>query len=73
MLGNLTGWHLLIVLAVVLLVFGASKLPGLAKAMGQSARILKSEMKSAKAEAAAEDAPPAVTTPDPPTDVVPKP
>ncbi|GAB3572757.1 hypothetical protein GCM10027406_00160 [Leifsonia lichenia] len=48
MLGNLTGWHLLIILAVVLLVFGASKLPGLAKAMGQSARILKSELKVAK-------------------------
>lgn len=46
MLGNLTGWHLLIVLAVVLLIFGAAKLPALARSMGQSARILKSEMKS---------------------------
>ena len=27
MLGNLTGWHLLIILAVVLLIFGAAKLP----------------------------------------------
>jgi sec-independent protein translocase protein TatA len=39
MLRNLTGWHLLIVLAVVLLIFGAAKLPALAKAVGQSARI----------------------------------
>lgn len=46
MLGNLTGWHLLIVLAVVLLIFGAAKLPALARSMGQSARILKSEMKA---------------------------
>ena len=44
MLGNLfTGPHLLIVLAVIILLFGATKLPTLAKALGQSARILKSE------------------------------
>lgn len=46
MLGNLTGWHLLIVLAVVLLVFGAAKLPALAKSVGQSAKILKAELKT---------------------------
>ena len=46
MLGNLTGWHLLIVLAVVLRIFGAAKLPALAKSVGQSARIFKGEMKS---------------------------
>ena len=45
MLGNLTGWHLVIILAVVVLLFGAAKLPALAKALGQSARILKSEMR----------------------------
>ncbi|GAA4156946.1 twin-arginine translocase TatA/TatE family subunit [Leifsonia shinshuensis] len=43
MFANLTGWHLLIVLAVVLLLFGAAKLPALARALGQSARILRSE------------------------------
>lgn len=59
MLGNLTGWHLLIILAVVLLIFGASKLPGLAKAMGQSARILKSEIATAKTETTVADAAPA--------------
>ena len=53
MLGNLTGWHLLIILAVVLLIFGAAKLPALAKSMGQSARILKSEIAAGKAESAA--------------------
>ena len=43
MLHNLTGWHALIILAVVLLVFGAAKLPALAKSVGQSVRILKQE------------------------------
>jgi sec-independent protein translocase protein TatA len=37
-MGNLQGWHLLIILAVILLLFGAAKLPALAKSMGQSAR-----------------------------------
>jgi sec-independent protein translocase protein TatA len=58
MLGNLTGWHLLIILAVVVLIFGAAKLPALAKSVGQSARIFKGEMKSMKAE----DGEPAVVT-----------
>ena len=55
LLQNLTGWHALILLAVVLLFFGASKLPALAKSVGQSARILKSESRdgSAAADAAA--------------------
>ncbi|MFB2557017.1 twin-arginine translocase TatA/TatE family subunit [Herbiconiux liangxiaofengii] len=45
LLQNLTGWHALIVLAVVLLFFGAAKLPRLAKSLGESARILKSEVR----------------------------
>ncbi|MGC5223022.1 Sec-independent protein translocase subunit TatA [Micromonospora sp. DT81.3] len=45
---GLTGWHLLIVLAVILLLFGAAKLPALAKSMGQSARVFKGEMKAMK-------------------------
>lgn len=44
MLQNLTGWHALIILAVVLLLFGAAKLPALAKSIGQSVRILKDEV-----------------------------
>jgi sec-independent protein translocase protein TatA len=44
-LHNLTGWHAIILFAVVLLFFGASKLPGLAKSVGQSVKILKSEVK----------------------------
>jgi sec-independent protein translocase protein TatA len=44
MLGDLGGWHLLIILAVILLLFGATKLPALAKGVGQSVRIFRNEM-----------------------------
>ena len=40
---------------VVLLLFGAAKLPGLAKSVGQSTRILKSELKTDAAAPAASD------------------
>ncbi|WP_295121344.1 Sec-independent protein translocase subunit TatA [uncultured Leifsonia sp.] len=48
MLGGLTGWHLLIILAVILLLFGAPKLPGLARSIGQSMRIFKGEVDEMK-------------------------
>lgn len=45
------GWpHLLIILAVILLLFGAAKLPALAKSLGQSARVFKGEMKAMKTD-----------------------
>ncbi len=51
MLGNAFGWpHLLIILAIVLLLFGAPKLPGLARSLGQSMRIFRSEVKTMKDE-----------------------
>jgi sec-independent protein translocase protein TatA len=53
MFGNLTGWHLLIILAVILLLFGAPKLPGLAKSLGQSMRIFRGEVKAMKEDDAA--------------------
>ncbi|MFD5225428.1 Sec-independent protein translocase subunit TatA [Microbacterium sp. NPDC058342] len=58
MLGNLNGWHLVILLVVILLLFGAAKLPALAKSMGQSARVFKGEMKAMREEdkSAAQDA-----------------
>lgn len=56
------GWpHLLIILAVILLLFGAAKLPALAKSMGQSARVFKGEMKAMKSDDAVAD--PDVATP----------
>ncbi|MCB8044576.1 Sec-independent protein translocase subunit TatA [Microbacterium oxydans] len=53
MFAGMQGWHLLIVLAVILLLFGAAKLPALAKSMGQSARVFKGEMKAMKDDDAA--------------------
>lgn len=50
MLGNLSGWHMLVILFVILLLFGAPKLPGLAKSLGQSMRILKKEVRNDGAE-----------------------
>jgi sec-independent protein translocase protein TatA len=69
MLGNAFGWpHLLILLAVILLLFGAAKLPALAKSVGQSARVFRGEMKQMKEENApatdaAADSSAAPTTP----------
>lgn len=48
MFQNLNGPTLLIILAVILLLFGAAKLPALAKSIGQSARVFKGEMKELK-------------------------
>ena len=45
MSGNLGGWTGLIVLVVVLLLFGTPKLPGLAKSLGQSLKIFKTEVR----------------------------
>ena len=45
------GWpEILIILLVVIVLFGASKLPELARSMGRSLRIFKSEMKEMKSE-----------------------
>lgn len=44
MLGNLNGPTLIVILFVVLLLFGAPKLPALARSLGQSMKILKKEV-----------------------------
>lgn len=41
---RLQGWEWVIILAIVLLLWGAPKLPGLAKSMAQSMRIFKKEI-----------------------------
>jgi len=56
MLGNLNGWHLVIILAIVLLLFGAPKLPALARSVGQSMRIFRGEVKTLKEESAGPEA-----------------
>jgi sec-independent protein translocase protein TatA len=47
---SLGGWELLILLGVLVLLFGATKLPGAARAIGQSMRILKAETRGMRAE-----------------------
>jgi sec-independent protein translocase protein TatA len=63
--GGLEPWHVIVILALVVLLFGSRKLPDAARSVGQSLRIFKSEMKAAKddgasAPQAAPAAPPAV-------------
>lgn len=61
-LANL-GSHWWVILIIVVLLFGAPKLPGLAKSMGQSMRIFKNEIKTGRDEdAAAKPADPAAST-----------
>lgn len=45
MFRNLEGWHFLVLVLVVLIIWGAPKLPGFAKSLGQSMRIFRKEMK----------------------------
>jgi sec-independent protein translocase protein TatA len=61
MFANLSGWHLLIILAVVLLLFGATRLPALSRSVGQSVRIFRSETKNLNEES---DSTPTGTDPD---------
>ncbi|MDN5914466.1 MAG: Sec-independent protein translocase subunit TatA [Pseudonocardia sp.] len=47
-MGAMSPTHWLIVLGVLLLLFGAKKLPDLARSVGQSTRVLKGEMRGLK-------------------------
>jgi sec-independent protein translocase protein TatA len=42
---NLQGWHLVILLIVLVVLFGANRLPGAARSLGRSMKIFKSEIK----------------------------
>ncbi len=45
-----TGWELVLLLGVLVLLFGATKLPNAARAIGQSMRIFKAETKGMRSE-----------------------
>ncbi|MFJ4192191.1 Sec-independent protein translocase subunit TatA [Kitasatospora sp. NPDC089509] len=47
---GLEPWHLLVVLAVVVLLFGSKKLPEMARGLGKSMRILKAETAAMREE-----------------------
>ncbi|MDV9173819.1 Sec-independent protein translocase subunit TatA [Streptomyces sp. W16] len=50
MFGRLGAPEIILILVVVVLLFGAKKLPDMARSLGKSARILKSEAKAMKEE-----------------------
>ncbi|MBD0740814.1 Sec-independent protein translocase subunit TatA [Streptomyces sp. CBMA152] len=50
MFGRLGAPEIILILVVVVLLFGAKKLPDMARSLGKSARILKSEAKAMKAD-----------------------
>lgn len=43
---NLSGWHLVIILVIILLLFGAPRLPKLARSLGESMRIFRGEVRT---------------------------
>jgi sec-independent protein translocase protein TatA len=68
---SLGGWEFVILIGILVLLFGAKRLPDMARSIGQSARVFKGEMKGLKDDearkAAAQDSkpadPPAAPTP----------
>ncbi|MBJ7905254.1 Sec-independent protein translocase subunit TatA [Streptomyces sp. NPDC004549] len=50
MFGRLGAPEIILLLVVIILLFGAKKLPDMARSLGKSARILKSEAKAMKEE-----------------------
>jgi len=53
MLGQLRGWEWLIIVALILLLFGAKRLPDAARGLGRSLRIFKAETKGLAEDAKA--------------------
>lgn len=45
---RLEGWHLIIIIVLGLVLFGGPKLPAMARSLGQSMRIFKSEVREMK-------------------------
>lgn len=51
MLGNaIKPWHIVVLVIVIVLLFGAKRLPDLAKSVGQSLKIFKNEVKDLTAD-----------------------
>lgn len=49
-MGSLSPWHWAILLVVVVLLFGAKKLPDAARSLGKSLRIFKAEVRELQGE-----------------------
>lgn len=66
-MGTMGIWQILLILLVILLIFGATRLPALAKSVGQSARAFKGEMQQMRDEDSArtgDDAPATTAQPN---------
>jgi sec-independent protein translocase protein TatA len=61
--GSLSPWHWAILAVVVILLFGAKKLPDAARSLGKSMRIFKSEIREMQTEGKSEA--PSIETPQP--------
>jgi sec-independent protein translocase protein TatA len=64
---NLGGWEIVIIIGVLVLLFGAKKLPDMARSIGQSARVFKGEMKGLKDDDGPRSDPPPAAPPVPPS------
>lgn len=49
-MAGLQGWHIIVIVAVIVLMFGAKRLPDMARGVGKSLRIFKSETKAMRDE-----------------------
>jgi sec-independent protein translocase protein TatA len=49
-IGPFGAWEIVIILLVILIVFGAKRLPEMAKGIGQSVRVFRQEMRGLKAD-----------------------
>jgi sec-independent protein translocase protein TatA len=54
---KLEGWHIVFIVLVVLVIWGAPKLPSFAKSLGESMRIFRKEMKQMSDERAEDKKP----------------
>ncbi|MER6303500.1 Sec-independent protein translocase subunit TatA [Kitasatospora sp. NPDC001539] len=63
---GLEPWHIFVVLAVVILLFGSKKLPEMARGLGKSMRILKAETKAMREDDPSTEAGTAQSTADRP-------
>jgi len=59
-MGSLGGWEIVILLVVVVALFGAKRLPDMARSIGQSARVFKGEMKGLRDDEKTLEQPPVV-------------
>jgi sec-independent protein translocase protein TatA len=57
MINGLQPWHVIILVVVIVVLFGAKKLPDAARSLGKSMRIFKSEMRELQSEGKSDEPP----------------